>query len=279
MPTEYHDMNAILQAKKDGTLKETPIKDLSVTEEVKTVESEPTPEPVVETEQAEEEVSEEAALANEEDTESEPADSEPAKEHRSKAAEKRIAKLVREREQLKGQLALFQQSQQQSTSQPQQVYVEADPLLPDPNQYPNTEDGKMDYKLDLREYQRNQERKDKEFKANLQKAIEKYPDLPELIEEDRSRTNATMVQLIKDSDVSVDLFHYLMANPDVSNKIAVLSPAQSAREIGKIEAKLEEKAKVIEKPPAAKKALPAPINPVKTNKAAAPVKQTRYTVY
>ena len=75
------------------------------------------------------------------------------------------------------------------------------------------------------------------------------------------------------------MFHYLLANPDVSNKIAAMSPAQSAREIGKIEAKLEAKAQIKKVEPPVKKALPPPITPVKPSKTANSVKQSKYTVY
>ena len=238
------------------------------------------PEPVEPDTTTEEEVSEDEALASDEETETQ-VEPEPTKQPRSKAAEKRIAKLVKEREQLKGQLALIQNNQQ--PSQPVQSQpidpVTIDPTFPNPANY---RDGvnDLDYRLDIRDYQREQAKKDTNFKTAIKAAVEKYPDLPELIEEDASRTNATMAQMIKESPVSVDLFYYLMANPEVSNKIADMTPTQSAKEIGKIEAKLEDKAKTAT--PSAKKAasLPAPITPIKSTKAAGTsLKQTRYTVY
>ena len=224
--------------------------------------------------------SEDAVLVSDEVPEQ--TDSEPVKQdedkHRSKAAEKRIAKLIKEREQLKGQLALFNQQTTQTPSQIAQV-EEFNTGIPDPSKY---KDGinDLDYKLDLRDYQREQIKKDLSFKEQIKAATEKYPDLPELIEEDASRSNPTMAQLIKESPLAVDLFYYLMANPEISNKIAAMSPALSAKEIGRIEAKLEEKAKATA-PAATKKTtapLPAPITPVKASKTAT-IKQVRYTVY
>lgn len=262
----------------------------SVASEVQNeVESDPT-KPVT-PEVSESEPDEDAILANqeeseeadsEEETKSE-AESDPTK-HRSRAAEKRIAKLVREREALRGQLALFQQQMAQGQYQQQEAYVPPtvlDPNFPDPNNYPEGEND-LDYKLDVREYQREQVKKDAEWKGKVKEAFTKYPDLPELIEADESKSNPTMVQLIKESPVAIDLFYHLMANPELSNKISAMSPAKSAREIGKLEAMLEEKAKP--KAPAApstpKKApLPPPITPVKPNKTAAIAKEADFTVY
>jgi len=292
MSTEYNDMNVILvKAKADKELAkaaeiaEVAKKAAENKEILKSVVNEPEPvaSDTTKEEEVEVEVSEDAVLASDEENQenTEVQADEPAKQPRSKAAEKRIAKLVKEREQLKGQLALIQNNQQ--PSQPVQSQpidpVTIDPTFPNPANY---RDGvnDLDYRLDIRDYQREQAKKDTNFKTAIKAAVEKYPDLPELIEEDASRTNATMAQMIKESPVSVDLFYYLMANPEVSNKIADMTPTQSAKEIGKIEAKLEDKAKTAT--PSAKKAasLPAPITPIKSTKAAGTsLKQTRYTVY
>jgi len=285
MSSEYQDMSVILvKAKADkeaaqaAEVAEQARKAQESKEILKSVVNEP--EPVEPDTTTEEEVSEDEALASDEETETQ-VEPEPTKQPRSKAAEKRIAKLVKEREQLKGQLALIQNNQQ--PSQPVQSQpidpVTIDPTFPNPANY---RDGvnDLDYRLDIRDYQREQAKKDTNFKTAIKAAVEKYPDLPELIEEDASRTNATMAQMIKESPVSVDLFYYLMANPEVSNKIDDMTPTQSAKEIGKIEAKLEDKAKTAT--PSAKKAasLPAPITPIKSTKAAGTsLKQTRYTVY
>jgi hypothetical protein len=275
MSNEYEDMNAVLAASKQA--KETPVTtDTSVASEgvQDEVESDPTTQQV----QSEEEVDEEAALvADEDDTSAEQVESDPTT-HRSKAAEKRIAKLVREREQLKGQLALYQaQPQTQQTNQ--QVAYVPDPNAPDPANYPAGVDD-LDYRLDLREHQRAQIKKDQDFKAKIAEAIQKDPTLQELIAEDRAATNATMADLIKESDRGVELFSFLMANPDVSNKIAAMSPTQTAKEIGRIEAKLEEKAKATSPTPSKKVVTPpAPITPVKSSKTVTPKQTTRYTVY
>lgn len=268
--SEDFEMNTELSRIKEAGLNP------GVPEEVQeTVGSDPATEEV-----SEDDVSEDELLASDEDTEDEPTDSEPVKQegHRSKAAEKRIAKLVKEREQLKGQLALYQSQPQ--TQQPEYSPVQAyDPNFPSPDNYPEGEND-IDYRLDVREYQRAEIKKATEFQEKLKDSYNKYPDLPELIEADQSKTNATMVQLIKDSNVATDLFYYLMANPDISNKIAAMSPTASAREMGKIEMRLEEKVAVTKPTTPAKKLLPPPITPVKSTKAAVTsLKQSKYSVY
>jgi hypothetical protein len=138
----------------------------------------------------------------------------------------------------------------------------------------------LDYRLDLREHQRAVIKKDQDFKAKIAEAVQKDPTLQELIAEDKSAVNPTMADLIKDSDRGVELFSFLMANPALSNKIAAMSPTMTAKEIGRIEAKLEEKAKATS-PATSKKVVtpPAPINPVKSSKSVAPKSSTKYTVY
>lgn len=262
MSTEYHDLAQSLKPAEPAPEPE--------------VVADPTPEPVADqVATPEPEVDEDQALADDESTE--PTEPEPVK--RDKAAEKRIAKLVKEREQLKGQLALYQSQGEQPI---QAQSLEIDPALPDPNHYPEGVND-LDYRLDVRDYQREQVRKAQSFQSKLQEAVTKYPDLQDLIEADQSRTNPTMAALVQESEVGVDLFHFLMSNPDVANKIASMGPTATAKEIGRIEAKLEEKAKATT-PATVKKTVtppPAPITPVKSSKAAAQTSRPalRYTVY
>jgi len=283
MPSDYFDLDAekakVLAAKTaPEPVPAPPAPPEPVTsatnEEVETpVASEPTTE-VAEI-PTEGDISEDAVLASEEPV----VDSEPTKEdHRDRAAEKRIAKLIKEREQLKGKLSLYEQQNQSPTTEAQFEPVAIDTNVPNPANYAEGADD-LDYRLDLREYQREQIKKDQTFKEQIQTAFVKYPDLPGLIEADEAKTNPTMAQLIKESPVAVDLFHFLMSNPEMSNKIAAMSPAQSAREIGKIEAKLEDKAKVTAPAPTKKTPPPAPISPIKSSTSVAPSNKLKFTVY
>ena len=277
MSSEYHELSEVMNKSKEPATTEP---EKSAEPEVQeAVESDTTPT----TPEVEEEVSEEAALAeSEEDTTTETPVEPESTQHRSKAAEKRIAKLIREREQLKGQLALYQQ-----TTQPQEQVItqqEIDLNLPNPDNYAlGTDD--IDYRLDLREHQRNQLRKTQDFQARIAEAAKNDPELKEMMEEDVAthRTlppNATTIELLKESPVSVELFRFLIANPDIANSISKMSPTQTAREIGKIEIKLEEKAKVTA-PSTTKKtvALPPPISPTKSSKAVTPKPSLKYSVY
>ena len=248
MSDEVQDFNAFLtaEAEKPAETQETS----APPEEVEA--------PVVAEETPEE--AENAALAAEEATEIEAAPE--AEEHkRSKAAEKRIAELIKQRSRLEGQVAALSQ---QRTQVP--VAPAIDPMSPpDPKTYTD----EIDYKVDLKLWERDQRTKDEAFRTKQADAIAKHPDLPELIEADAARNaqgiptaNPTMVNLIKGSDIAGDLWHHLLAHPDLATRIARMDPINTALEIGMIKAQLTT-------PPAkpaepSKKPLPAPIAPVKT---------------
>ena len=85
-----------------------------------------------------------------------------------------------------------------------------------------------------------------------------------------------MTEVILQSDVAIDVFHYLGENPDESALIAKMPLSRAAREIGKIEVKVssekkeEEEVEEEEVPPAKPPAKPTP--PVKkTSKAPEPI--------
>ena len=215
------------------------------TAEPKPVEPEPTPvveAPVVE---VPEEETEDAALAAEEGAAEVPpvTDPEASKEpKRDRSAEKRIAKLVKEREQLKGQLDLVLR-QPQAPGTPQTPQPVIDPEAPNPANYTD----ELDYKLDVRDYQRSKAKAEAEVVSKVQAAYDKYPDLADLVGGDESRSNATMTQIIKESAVFADLWHHLMSHPDEANRIAKLGPIQTAKEMGIIEHSL--KVPVVSKTP------------------------------
>lgn len=221
------------------------------TQEVETTET-------VEAEQTEEEA-ENQTLTEEEETK-------PDK-HRDTKAEARIAKLIRERERLRGQLDAIRQTQRVETPGEPPV----DPDAPNPASYPEGEKD-IDYKVDVKLYHRDRQQKQQAFKAQQQEMVKKFPDMPELLEMDRERVasgiqtaNPTVVRLIQDSDVSGDLWHYLLANSDEAIRIASMDPLRTAKEIGKIEARLAIP-ELVPEPVKAKKPLPPPIKPVKATK-------------
>ena len=252
----YEDMNTALTA-------------APVAETVETPEIPAPPETPVEVESTPEEV-ENAALAAEETPET-PEAAPEADDHkqRNKAAEKRIADLIKQRSRLEGQVAAL--SQQRVIPPPPM----ADPMAPpDPKLYTD----EIDYKVDLKMWERDQKTKDEAFKAKQADAIVKHPDLPELIEADAARNaqgiptaNPTMVNLIKGSDIAGDLWHHLLAHPEMATRIARMDPINTALEIGMIKAQLT--APPPPKPAEPKKApLPPPLAPVKTGKSGGPPK-------
>ena len=244
-----------MQAVKDGGKAEEP------EAQVEAAAEDPEPPGPVETPQ--EEITEESAIAAVEETEK--------KSHRDRGAEKRIARLTMERERLKGQLEAMRA--QQGGAESNRVY-NMDPSAPNPANYPEGEHD-VDFKVDLKLYQRDVKERQDKIKSKIMEAKVKHPDLDELIADDLDRntsgirtSNTTVERLLVESDNFVDLWHHLLANPEDAIRIAALDPVSTAREIGKIEARLS-----IPKASAAKKVtLPAPPNPVRTTKPTPKVK-------
>jgi hypothetical protein len=195
--------------------------------------------------------------------------------HRDTKAEKQIAKLVRERERLKGQLEATRNQINQPANQ--EIFIDLD--APNPLNYANGEND-IDFRVDAKLYQRDKQKKNENFKAVQKEVIQKYEDTLELIEMDTERASSgiktvspMVIKLIYDSPVSGELWHYLLANSDEAIKIAQMDPIKTALAIGRIEAKLETENKEGKegnkegsgnKP---KKSLPTPPNPVKPTKA------------
>ena len=207
------------------------------------------------------------ATSDQSDSEPEPAG------HRSKAAEKRIKQLVAERNQLmtmlqqQQQLALLQ-SGQSSVQQPQLPPQEqvVDPAAPNPANYTND----VDYLVDLKFYQREQQVKQERFQAAQAELLKQHPEIPELVEESNLkaaqgiRTNSPAMELlISESEQPTELWFYLLSHQDEAVQIAKLPPMKAAKRIALIEQNLTPSS--VETP--TKRVLPPPINPVKVTKA------------
>lgn len=205
-----------------------------------------------------------------EDSESDP---EPAGTHRSKAAEKRIKQLVAERKQLiallenQQKIALFQSGQTPQNQQqvPQEQIV--DPNAPNPANYTND----VDYLVDLKFYQREQQAKQVKFATAQAELLKLHPEIPQLVEEANMKaaqgiqTNSPAMELlISESDQPTDLWFYFLSHQDESAQIARMSPMRAAKAVALIEQKL-----IPDQPTTqpTKRQLPPPINPVKVTKA------------
>jgi hypothetical protein len=223
-----------------------------------------------EIEKTEEEILASGETEISENKETVPETDEEKSHKRDKAAEKRIAKLIREREYLKGQLAAQSQQANQAQVETQPLINESD--APNPANYPNKEND-IEFLVDYKLYQRDLQKKEEQFKTKQQEALKKYSDLPDLLAADQYRvtvekqntSNPTVVQFIKESDIGTDLWHYLLANPEQAITIAKLNPIQTAKELTKLEIKLAEKTSptTIKPTEVKKKVLPAPLTPVK----------------
>lgn len=131
-------------------------------------------------------------------------------------------------------------------------------------------DWKIDHKLQvskektLRENEQNiQEQiflKNKNLLTEKISEVEKkYRGTEDILTSEDFQISDYMIDAIMLSDKSVEIFNYLAKNPDISSDISSLHPLAAAREIGKIEEKLNI-------PPPRKKttSAPEPINPIKT---------------
>ncbi len=94
-----------------------------------------------------------------------------------------------------------------------------------------------------------------------------HPDFDEVVENADVTVSPAMTQAIVESDLGAEIAYYLGKNPDEANRIAKLSASAALREMGKIEARLENTAEKKETPPAEKAApkpsvKPKPVAPV-----------------
>lgn len=86
---------------------------------------------------------------------------------------------------------------------------------------------------------------------------EKYKDFDDVVGNDEVPITKAMAEAIMEADLGYEVAYYLGKHPEEAERIADLSPARQAVEIGKLEAKLSESPK-----PKASQA-PEPISPVK----------------
>ncbi len=111
---------------------------------------------------------------------------------------------------------------------------------------------------------------DATYEDRAEAARDKYDDFNQVAHGDHWSPTPGMTEAIKTSDIGPDLAYYLGSNPKEASRIAALSPVQQIREIGKIEAKIENTSIV---PVKRTSSAPAPITPV-TPRASLPVVDT-----
>lgn len=113
-------------------------------------------------------------------------------------------------------------------------------------------DWKSDIKLKESQQIVTQEIKDKdEQKAvdetydgldeTIEKGKEKYDNFNDLVMDGDLIISPEVTQILLDSDVPEDILYHLASNPDESERISKLDPVRIAKELGKIEVRLEKK--------------------------------------
>lgn len=105
-------------------------------------------------------------------------------------------------------------------------------------------------------------RRESDWQTREAKASEKYADYDEVVLENSDLDiTPVMAEAIKVSEIGTDIAYYLGTHPDEATRIAKMSPAAQAAQIGKIEAKLESKPAETPKPKVSN--APPPTDPVK----------------
>jgi hypothetical protein len=98
------------------------------------------------------------------------------------------------------------------------------------------------------------------------------PDYEEMIESAEVMVSDQVKEAIMESDVGPRILYHLAENPEFAEQLAGYSTARALKEIGKLEARYEQKAEAPKaepsKPVATKSKAPAPINPLKATSAA-----------
>lgn len=136
----------------------------------------------------------------------------------------------------------------QPQSAPQQNSQPAADGKPSRVQYANDEayvDALTDWKLDQREQKAKAETQHKETRTLQAKTEAFYAEAEKIAGFDREAFDDLpltrhMVETLMDSDVTPKLMAYMASNPEEVERIAKLSPARQAAELGKLEAKAVE---------------------------------------
>ena len=97
----------------------------------------------------------------------------------------------------------------------------------------------------------------------VQDAKAELPDFDDLVASSDVVVNNAVRDAILESDVGPRILYHLAENNDLAKKIASLSPNAALREIGRLEAKFEEKPELKQTAPVVRSKAPAPIQPIR----------------
>lgn len=197
---------------------------------------------------------------------SEPA--EPPKRKSDGGFQRRIDELTRKNHELRRELdrSRTDRPTPDKVTQP----MAGPPKFQDFNTYEEYLDARQDWKDQEREKQRTQKQTQQQerqqmgellntFDERAEKLREKYEDFDDVCFGDHVVITEAMGMVIMDSELGPEINYYLGRNPKEALRIAKLGPYAAAREIGKLELKLEQQPPTKKQPSNA----PEPITPVK----------------
>lgn len=90
-----------------------------------------------------------------------------------------------------------------------------------------------------RKARESREKAEREFHTRLRKASKDYDDLEEVIDSSEAPMTQAMMDAIVYSELGPQVAYYLAKHTDEAERIAQLPPVVAAREIGKLEAKIQ----------------------------------------
>lgn len=206
--------------------------------------------------------------------------------------EKRFSKLTSERELARQEAERERQrasdlekklQELQKQASPTQTFVDEEPQ---PHQFGDA----FEYAKALSEWsaenaikQMKQKEEEARVQAEKQKQIDTWvkrqeeikaelPDYEDMIESAEVTVSDQVRDAIIDSEVGPRILYHLAENPEFANELATYSTTRALKEIGKLEARFEQKAEAPKaepsKPVATKSKAPAPINPLRATSAA-----------
>jgi hypothetical protein len=209
---------------------------------------------------------------------SEPAQEQPAEEPKAIQELKRVRKRAQEAERkaayYEGMIAAQQRSEPVVASAPTAV---TPPRLEDFEDFDQFEAAKEQYliqrakqelqqSLQAEKAKAHQQQIDQKFSEKLAKAAEIDPEVVEIVQDPTLPVSAEMANLIKQSDLSIELLKHLNDNRQAAHRMMGMSPAQLGYELGRLEASIAAKAQS-QKVEAPKKVsmAPEPIQTVTSN--------------
>lgn len=167
----------------------------------------------------------------------------------------------------------FERDQRATAPEPAPLQIES---KLDPNQFQTTEayldalaTEKAEALITHREQSRSVNAINDKYQDAVDSALDKYPDFVQVAHTHPFMT-PDMAAVIKSSDVAIDLAYFLGTNLKEAERIFKLPPMLQVKELGKLEAKLEETPLRVAKPSSA----PDPIKPLSGGKASSPTYDT-----